>query len=230
MLLACPMQAFARRSHLPAGYCCRCHAGPSRCMPRASWQRRRRVLTASSAIGAEAKPGATAFLPPELSGIPASMRMAMAALPPTAEVLLRRPAPRLGLRWCRSQGSVEEVTADMLGLASQCYDCVADAGALAQNSGLFMDLAGCRWDVLGRTEEALNAVASLLRLLRPGGCLLVLLHGDPVDYLVGYLHALLPAAAVLELPLQSGSSAVRSDGGSPRTRCRRPDLTGRACT
>jgi len=86
---------------------------------------------------------------------------------------------------------------------------VVDAGELAR-AGLVMDLGRCRWDVLGRVEEALRAVAASLALLRPGGRLLAHVAGDPADYLAGYL-----AAFPVELRQRQGSPVYECVAAAP---------------
>jgi len=111
------------------------------------------------------------------------------ALPVSSLVLVRRPAPLPALRLRTGEGSVEEVEEGQLGGMAASMDWVVDAGELAR-CGLVFDLGAFRWDVLGRIEEALRAVFALLALVRPGGGrLLMLLAGDPMEYLTAYFSA-----------------------------------------
>merc|ERR1719502_1131724 len=80
-------------------------------------------------------------------------------MPLNWDVLVRRPTPEAAL--ARRAGTVQKVPLEELASLAGRFDCVADAGELAA-CGLHMDLRTLRWDVLGRVEEALRAVAALL--------------------------------------------------------------------
>lgn len=154
----------------------------------------RRAALAGATEGPGPRPLAAPRMPPE--GLPEALAAGLAGLPEDAEVLVRWPTPRAAL--ARRSGIVEEVPCEQLARLAGSFDCVVDAGEL-ERSGLVMSLAGYRWDVLGRVEEALRAVGALLALVRPGGCLLARIEGQPLEYLVSYLEAfpveLQPAAA-----------------------------------
>lgn len=139
-----------------------------------------------------------------MRGLPPPVAEAVKAASAGAEeVLLVRPEPMPAVLR-RRQGSISTVQATELQSRAGSLDCVVDAGRLSQ-VGLLMDLGRCRWDVLGRVEEVLRAIADLLALLRPGGRLLVYVTGDPSDYLAGYLSAFLVELRELSTGLADGS-------------------------
>lgn len=118
-----------------------------------------------------------------------ALTQAVAGLPKAAQLLVRRPAPGASYAFTRfPETRISEVRADDLTSVAHSFDLVVDGGELS-HAGLVMQLSRYRWDALGRSEEALRAVAALFALVKPGGRLLVHVEGEPEDYLVGYLAA-----------------------------------------
>lgn len=125
--------------------------------------------------------------------------MAAYELEGAERALLRRAPPMPSLLLHRGgQPSVTELQADEV-LKLQGLDCVVDCGGFTR-AGLVMHVRCCRWDVLGRIEETLSDIADALSLLRPGGRLLALLEGDPVEFLTAILAAFPVSTRQVQLP------------------------------
>lgn len=163
---------------------------------RAAWHQRRAGHTQTAKL-LRADP-----LP--LEGLPPALAQKVAALPASCDVLLRCPAPRDSL--ARRSGLLRRVSPSDIADLAGSFAFVVDVGVLCQ-AGLVMHLGQYRWDVLGRIEEALGAVASMLSLLRPGGQMLALIEGDPQEFLVAFLASF--PVAVREMPDGRGGRVCR---------------------
>lgn len=167
---------------------------------RAGWQRRVCRTERRAAPLSEIQVSPPASLP--VTGLAPLLAKCVRDLPSSGDVLLRYPSPSTVI--ARQHGKVKTVAVEDLSKLAGAFDIVVDAGELA-NAGLVMNLRRYRWDVLGRVEEALQAVAALFQLLRPGGRLLVHIDGEPKEYLANYLAAF--PVDVREIPGAGDGSA-----------------------
>jgi len=83
---------------------------------------------------------------------------------------------------------LEEVSLSQLTGFEGCVDVVVDVGYLAEH-GLVFHLTDFKWDVLGKLEEALHSIYLLLSLVKTTGRLLMMLSGEPIEYLEGCFEA-----------------------------------------